>query len=214
MLPEGRSRRSGDGRRDLTAIAISCFARYGYQGTSIDRIAREAGVTKGAIYHHFRSKEDLLAAAVMDRIGEFETRVQSACRAAAPDESLRRIAEVCAQHATSEDRPRFAIKLMVESIETNDPVVEEMRGMMRRFRAFLRNIIRAGQDGALFRADADADALAALFTSAVIGAETQFYLDPKRFSLEHTLETFVDQMLDNLRLAGAAQAREGGAIRD
>jgi AcrR family transcriptional regulator len=211
MLAEGRPRRSGDGRRDLTAIAIDCFARYGYHGTSIDRIAREAGVTKGAIYHHFRSKEDLLAAAVMDRIGEFETRVQKACSQNAPDQSLRHIAEVCALHARSEDRPRFAIKLMVESIETNDPVLDEMRGMMRRFRAFLRNIVRAGQDTGMFRSDADADAVAALFTSAVIGAETQFYLDPKRFSLEHTLETFVDQLLDNLRPTETAQALQGGA---
>ncbi len=209
MATDGRTRRNGAGRRDLTEIAINCFARHGYQGTSIDRIAREAGVTKGAIYHHFRSKEDLLAAAVRDRIGEFETRVQNACRDAAPDESLRRIAEVCAEHARSEDRPRFAIKLMVESIETNAPVLEEMRGMMRRFRAFLRNIVRAGQDSGLLRSDADADAVAAAYTSAVIGAETQFYLDPKRFSLEHTLETFVSQMLDNLRPAGAAQTLQG-----
>jgi len=214
MLSEGRTRRNGAGRRDLTATAISCFARYGYQGTSIDRIAREAGVTKGAIYHHFRNKEDLLAAAIMDRIGEFEARVQNACLEAAPDESLRRIADVCAQHARSEDRPRFAIKLMVESIDTNDPVLEEMRGMMRRFRAFLRNVVRAGQDGGTFRSDADADSVAALFTSAVIGAETQFYLDPKRFSLERTLETFVAQLLDNLRPAGAAQTPQGGVIRD
>lgn len=215
MEPDGpRSRRNGAGRRDLTAIAINCFARYGYQGTSIDRIAREAGVTKGAIYHHFRSKEELLSAAVLDRIGEFETRVESACGGASPDESLRRIAHVCLQHAISEDRPRFAIKLMVESIETNDPVVEQMRGMMRRFRAFLRNIVRAGQDSGLFRRDLDADVIAAVFTSAVIGAETQYYLDPKRFSLEQTLETFVDQLLDNLRLAGTAHATDGGAIRD
>jgi len=40
--------------------AIDCFARLGYQGTTIDRIARDAGVTKGAVYYHFRDKEELL----------------------------------------------------------------------------------------------------------------------------------------------------------
>ena len=57
------------------AIAIDCFARYGYQGTSTERIASAAGVTKGALYYHFRDKEELLFEAVKDRIAEFEERI-------------------------------------------------------------------------------------------------------------------------------------------
>ena len=56
-------------------IAIDCFARYGYQATSIDRIAKAAGLTKGAIYYHFKDKEDLLFEAVTKRVGQFERRV-------------------------------------------------------------------------------------------------------------------------------------------
>src|SRR6202795_3304133 len=62
-------------RKDLMAIAIDCFARYGYQGTSIDRIASAAGVTKGAIYYHFRDKEELLFEAVKDRTSAYEERI-------------------------------------------------------------------------------------------------------------------------------------------
>ena len=50
-------RPSSTARKDLMAIAIDCFARYGYQGTSIDRIASAAGVTKGAIYYHCSSRQ-------------------------------------------------------------------------------------------------------------------------------------------------------------
>ncbi|HYC53930.1 MAG TPA: TetR/AcrR family transcriptional regulator [Candidatus Binatia bacterium] len=209
-----RTRRREAARRDLTETAIDCFSRYGYQGTSIDRIAKDAGVTKGAIYYHFRDKDDLLAAAVLDRIGEFETRVQNACGSVDAAEGLSRIAAVCIEHARSGDRPRFAIKLMVESIDTHDHLREQMRGMMRRFRAFLRNIVRAGQEQGIFRSDVDADVVAAAYTSAVIGAETQFYLDPDRFSLERTLETFLEQLLDNLRADGGAHSQDKGDRRD
>ncbi len=65
----GRGEKS---RRELTSIATDCFARYGYQGSSVERIARMAGVTKGAIYYHFRDKEDLLAAAVNDAVRRVE----------------------------------------------------------------------------------------------------------------------------------------------
>jgi len=203
MSKPERARRGEDARVDLKDTAIDCFSRYGYQGTSIDRIAREAGVTKGAIYYHYKDKNDLLSAAVADRVAEFEDRVQNACQGVGPEESLRRVVAVSIEHALSNDRPRFAIKLMVEAIDTNDPLLDEMRGMMRRFRAFLRNIVRAGQEGGDFRADVDADAIAASFTSAVIGAETQYYLDPERFRLEETLQTFVSQLCRDL---GTGQA--------
>ena len=46
MLPQSRPNGRGErSRRELTSIAIDCFARFGFQGTSIDRIARAAGVT-------------------------------------------------------------------------------------------------------------------------------------------------------------------------
>src|SRR2546430_10679884 len=72
-------RRSRDGRepsrKSLLRAAVDCFARLGYQGTTIDRIARDAGVTKGAVYYHFRDKEQLLFEAVKDHVGEFERQV-------------------------------------------------------------------------------------------------------------------------------------------
>src|SRR2546428_12290794 len=74
MLPGGRTRRAAS-RKQLMASAIDCFARLGYQGTSIDRIARAVGVTKGAVYYHFRDKEELLFEAVEDRNGGFEQQV-------------------------------------------------------------------------------------------------------------------------------------------
>jgi AcrR family transcriptional regulator len=216
MLRSDKARRGEDARGDLKETAIDCFARYGYQGTSIDRIARQAGVTKGAIYYHYKDKNDLLLAAVADRIGEFEVRVQRACEGCSPADSLRRVVDVAIEHAVSNDRPRFAIKLMVEGIDTHDSLHEEMRGMMRRYRAFVRNIIRVGQATGEFRASANADDVAAILTSAVIGAETQYYLDPDRFRLEDTLAVFLDQLLrdlgaPNTTLSASNAANDGGS---
>src|SRR6516225_4382264 len=91
-----RPARSDNGRRDLMDIAIDCFARYGYQATSIDRIAKAAGLTKGAIYYHFKDKEELLFEAVKKRVTQFERRIirdiESINDAAA---ALQRVAEVC-----------------------------------------------------------------------------------------------------------------------
>jgi AcrR family transcriptional regulator len=54
-------------RRRLLAAAARVFARQGYEGTKISDIVREAGLSTGAIYGRFRSKSDLLRAAILER---------------------------------------------------------------------------------------------------------------------------------------------------
>ena len=49
-------------KRDLVAVARRLFAERGYAGTSLDDVVRDAGVTKGALYHHFENKRELFAA--------------------------------------------------------------------------------------------------------------------------------------------------------
>jgi len=49
------------------AAAFRVFASRGYRATRLEEVAEEAGLTKGAIYYHFQSKEDLLRQAVAHR---------------------------------------------------------------------------------------------------------------------------------------------------
>src|SRR3712207_956746 len=54
-------------KRDLIAVARRLFAERGYAGTSLDDVVSAAGVTKGALYHHFENKRELFAA-VAERV--------------------------------------------------------------------------------------------------------------------------------------------------
>jgi AcrR family transcriptional regulator len=47
-------------RKRLLDAGLVLFGEGGFQGTSVQMIAQHAGVTKGAFYHHFESKDDLL----------------------------------------------------------------------------------------------------------------------------------------------------------
>ncbi len=49
-------------RRQLLATATRLFADRGYEGTSIEAVLQETGVSRGALYHHFTSKEALFEA--------------------------------------------------------------------------------------------------------------------------------------------------------
>jgi TetR/AcrR family transcriptional repressor of nem operon len=52
-----------DARAKLIAAALKLVRQRGYAGTTVDELCREAGVTKGAFFHHFKTKDDLAIAA-------------------------------------------------------------------------------------------------------------------------------------------------------
>jgi AcrR family transcriptional regulator len=67
-----------DTRTRLIAVAVALFTRYSYAGTSLQMIADELGFTKAAIYHHFRTREQLLSAVLEPMLDELRTVVESA----------------------------------------------------------------------------------------------------------------------------------------
>lgn len=80
---DGRSKRRTQAERSaamrtrLLEATVECLVNYGYSGTTTQRVAEIAGVTRGAQVHHFGSKEDLVAAAVEHLA---EQRIQAAIR--------------------------------------------------------------------------------------------------------------------------------------
>jgi TetR/AcrR family transcriptional repressor of nem operon len=63
-VPANVSDVASDTRERLISVAMLSMLRQGYSATGIDSICGEAGVSKGAFYHSFRSKEDLAVAAL------------------------------------------------------------------------------------------------------------------------------------------------------
>lgn len=67
MSSEDERRTSGaDTRRRILKTASALFAQRGFAGTSIRDISDELGLTKAALYYHFASKDDILAALVTE----------------------------------------------------------------------------------------------------------------------------------------------------
>lgn len=202
-------RRGERSRRELVSIAIDCFSRYGYQGTSIDRIARAAGVTKGALYYHFKDKEALLFGALDDRIGGFEQVVVERVTALKePVAALHAVADICVEQATVSNHRRFILTLMVEALDTHPGLSRRFRDMMRRFREFLGKTVRIGQTRGVFRNDVDPALAAQLFVANLIGTELQYYQDPETIPLRESMHAVVDQFTAWLEPPSASPVRK------
>ena len=66
------SARRGDTRGRIQHVALELFAEHGYERTSLREIAGRLGVTKAALYYHFKSKEDIVRSFTEDYFGRLD----------------------------------------------------------------------------------------------------------------------------------------------
>ena len=73
---KSRAEKKAETRASLLLAAEDVFGRRGFQAASVDEVAEAAGFTKGAVYTHFESKEDLFLAMLDERFAERIEQIQ------------------------------------------------------------------------------------------------------------------------------------------
>ena len=76
-----RQEYSATTKKALVDVALELFSQQGYAGTSLDEIVAGARVTKGALYHHFKGKQELFEAAFVTVEDQAAERIRRAIRA-------------------------------------------------------------------------------------------------------------------------------------
>jgi AcrR family transcriptional regulator len=106
----------------LLKTALSLFCDKGYHSTSIEDIARQAEISKGLLYHYFKSKEEVLAALVEIRINDVLVVMNAAKAKSTPAKQIRHIAEGALEDVRQKPEVfRFYLNLFTQP--KLDPVV-------------------------------------------------------------------------------------------
>lgn len=84
MTRKPRTQMIAETRAKLIAAARAAFGTVGYAQTAMDELTASAGLTRGALYHHFGDKKGLLAAVIAEIDGEMNAHMR-AVAASAPD---------------------------------------------------------------------------------------------------------------------------------
>lgn len=136
-------------KEEIVKIASKYFAKYGYDGVSMDMIAKKAGITKAAIYYHFKSKSELFKVVLLEKINELIELLQT-CNHLNPKENLKcyilNIAKIYKKH------PCFAAILAHEFVNggknLNDEIIKILaKDVFKR----LINILNEGKKQNLFK---------------------------------------------------------------
>ncbi len=75
-LAGGRADARPDTRARIQAVALDLFTEQGYEGTSLREIAERLGVTKAALYYHFKSKEEIVDSFSADRLTRMDALIE------------------------------------------------------------------------------------------------------------------------------------------
>lgn len=121
-------------RRDIVDAALACFDRHGIAGTTLEQIAAQAKVTKGAVYWHFTGKAEILHAIreeasipLLDRADCTLLR----CASASPLERIHRFLSNMVGTLETDSHTRRALSVMQFKCEYADELVAELADMRR-----------------------------------------------------------------------------------
>ena len=144
-------------RRRIIEEAAELFAIKGFHGTSIADLSKAVGMTKGAIYHHFSGKDEILFG-VVDYVKEQWSQyvAQAAMESTEPRQQLAILFAKQAQ--LMEERPILCLVingLVIELDGSDDYLMRKIRNMYDAFALFLEQIVVQGQQQGQFRRDLD-----------------------------------------------------------
>jgi len=140
----------------------------GLRAASLEAVVRQAGVTKGALYHHFGSKEGL-GCAVLDEV--VAARVATLCeRLRAQPDVLGALREWLLAPLPEVELGCPLSNLSLELATVDEPLRRRAEAIFCGWRAGVRELLERGQREGQLRADLDAEATATLLLAAFEGA--------------------------------------------
>ena len=130
---------------DLRAIALAEFAGAGYTGTSLQRIADRAGLSKSAVLYHYASKEALLEVAIAPAIDEMDAML-AGLAAGQPGEAARR--DFVEDFTDFLLRRRLEVHMFINQGPSliDVPVIERANDLVRRMAAYFESTTSSVQD--------------------------------------------------------------------
>jgi AcrR family transcriptional regulator len=171
-------------QRQIVSAARRLIVKYGSEHVTVRRVAKEIGVSEGAIYRHFKSKRDVLSLLIDDventLIGDIEDYYKPGVSVL---DSLEKLVQ--SDVSSIEQRKGVPFQVIAEIISLGDKKLNNKAYyVINEYIGHIKNILSEGVKAGTIRQEIDLDAAATLLFSIVQGLSSIWALSRYSFDLE------------------------------
>lgn len=192
-------------RRAVLEAAVKSFGERGYSSTSLEAVAKEAGMTRGAIYWHFKNKYELLDAVIQHTYEKLKVRVEKVLRA--PLSPLKKVRQLIYEFLviSEEEEYRVIEEIMVFKTETSQGLKRIYTNHMdkvKEMRELMIELIRKGIEVGEFDGGLNPETVVLAWISYVGGVKSAWLSDLETFSLRESAESLADIFITGIARRG------------
>ena len=209
MIPTGRyfekgginnqmQQRSEETRAQIMQAAQKLFAQNGYDATGVAEICTAAGVSKGAFYHHFPTKQVLFLELLKTWLSGLDAQMNAVVEG--PHNVPQALIDMAGMmqnvfQVANEQLPMF-LEFWTQS--SRDPVVWQTTiAPYRRYQTFFTELVQSGVDEGSLKA-VDPEAAARLILAMAVGLLFQSLLDPQGANWENMTKQSMQFLMNGL----------------
>lgn len=202
MVPKVSEEYKENKRQELLTSAMACFAEKGYQSATIDDIVAHSGMSKGAVYNYFSSKEEIYLT-LLDQATQksFKALRNDIGKKSSAKEKLEKIfdtySDICHTDQSWQNRHRVQIEFYMHA-SRNEELNERMRDRGKTFRNLLIEIIDEGKHNGEFKEEIDSYMVAETFWSFTDGMFLHLLVEKEIYPFRKLQETIGKMILGYL----------------
>ena len=188
--------RSEETKAKIMEAAIKLFSTRGYNKASVDDICQEAGISKGAFYHHFKTKQMLFLALLDGWLQAIDSAIEASKDKTAPETFMQMTEAFPFIFDTAGDNlPMFLEFWLQASREKN--IWEASVSPYRRYHEYFTSLIKKGVDEGSF-VEVDPELTSRMIVSTAMGLLLQSLLDPQGAKWEKVARDSTNLLVNTL----------------
>jgi AcrR family transcriptional regulator len=188
--------RSEETRANILDAAVRQFALSGYAAASVDQICSDAGVSKGAFYHHFPSKQALFLALLEGWLKTIDKGLESMRQPTVPQTFVQMTGLLPAVFAAADSQLPVMLEFWLQA-SRDETVWESAISPYRHYHQVFTKLVEDGiAEGSL--KPVDAKAAARVLVSMVIGLIFQGVFDPQSADWPEVAETSMKMLMNGM----------------